>query len=138
MERWLQSAKNRMKTLENPLNLANGHIFVLKYLHRVETCKVNDVAKLLGITSGAATGLTDKLVSLGLIERTRPEEDRRVVLLSLTESGKETIESTWKQRHEWFTSIVGQLEESQVDVILDAFKLLFHLLEDKQEQNKEV
>lgn len=141
MEKWSQRARNRLKTLEYPLNLGNGQISVLMYLNRVETCKVNDVAKLLGITSGAATGLTDKLVALELIDRTRQEEDRRVVLLTLTAKGKAIIDQIWNQRKEWFAGIVGQLEESQVDVILEAFKLLYDLIQDKQdqqEQNKEV
>ncbi|WP_218163138.1 MarR family winged helix-turn-helix transcriptional regulator [Paenibacillus sp. BC26] len=131
MERFAQRARNQIKMLENPFNLANGHVFVLMYLRRTEICRVNDVVKLLGITSGAATGLTDKLVALGLIERTRPEDDRRVVQLSLTEKGKETVEHIRKQRMEWFTSLVGQLEEDQVDLITDAFKLLLQTLEEK-------
>lgn len=139
MERWFQRAKNRMKTLENPFNLANGHIFVLMHLYRVGTCKVNDAARMLGITSGAATGLTDKLVTLGLVARTRQEEDRRVVKLSLTAQGKETVEQTWKQRREWFTSIVGRLDDSQIDIVLNAFTLLYRMLDDNQDQqNKEV
>ncbi|MBB6734151.1 winged helix-turn-helix transcriptional regulator [Cohnella sp. CBP 2801] len=138
MEQWSQKAKNSLKSLENPLHLANGQIFVLMYLQQIESCRVNDVAKILGLTSGAATGLTDKLVALGLVERRRLEDDRRVVRLSLTETGKETIKQVWKQRNEWFTDIVGQLEESKLDVILNAFRLLIQVFDDKLEQNKEV
>ncbi|MBM7564082.1 MarR family winged helix-turn-helix transcriptional regulator [Paenibacillus sacheonensis] len=127
-----------MKTLENPLSLGNGQISVLMYLNQIKTCKVNDVAKFLGVTSGAATGLTDKLVALELIERTRQEEDRRVVLLTLTAKGKAIVGQIWNQRKAWFTGIVGQLEESQLDVVLEAFKLLYDLIQDKQDQNKEV
>ncbi|NBD23134.1 MarR family winged helix-turn-helix transcriptional regulator [Paenibacillus glycinis] len=138
MERWSQKAKNSLKTVENPLHLANGQIFVLFYLHHAETCRVNDVAKILGITSGAATGLTDKLTALGLVERARQEDDRRVVRLSLTAKGKETVTLTRQRRNEWFTGIVGQLEESKLDVVLDAFKLLLDALDDKSTHNKEV
>lgn len=138
MEQWAQKVKNSMKLLENPFQMANGQIIVLMYLHHAETCRVNDVAKVLGITSGAATGLTDRLVALGLIERTRLDDDRRVVQLSLTAKGKETIEQTREQRHKWFTGIVGQLEESKLDIILDAFKLLLQLLDDKSYKNREV
>ena len=80
---------------------------------------------------GAATGLTDKLTALGLVERARQEDDRRVVRLSLTAKGKETVTLTRQRRHEWFTGLVGQLEESKVDVVLDAFKLLLDALDDE-------
>ncbi|MFC4807703.1 MarR family winged helix-turn-helix transcriptional regulator [Paenibacillus sp. GCM10023250] len=140
IQRWSQRAKNSLKTVENPFQLANGQIIVLMYLQRNGACRVNDVAKLLGITSGAATGLTDKLVGLGLVERTRQETDRRVVLLSLTEKGAETIDIIWQQRTEWIAGIVGQLDEGKIDVVLEAFGLLLQALESQYtpEPNKEV
>ncbi|MBO7742789.1 MarR family transcriptional regulator [Paenibacillus sp. MWE-103] len=140
VQRWGQRAKNSLKTVENPFQLANGQIVALMYLQRNGACRVNDVARILGITSGAATGLTDKLVGLGLVERTRQENDRRVVLLSLTEKGAETINMIWEQRSEWFAGIVGQLDEAKIDVVLEAFGLLLQALESHQtpEPNKEV
>ncbi|WP_308639457.1 MarR family winged helix-turn-helix transcriptional regulator [Paenibacillus silvisoli] len=131
MERFAHRAKKRMKALEHPYSLASAHIFILMYLNNTDACRVNDVVKFLGITSGAATGLTDKLVSLGLIERTRPEDDRRVVLLSLTEKGKEAVGIIRKQRMEWFTDLVGQLDEEKLDLVLNAFNILLDVLEEK-------
>ncbi|RAP76045.1 MarR family winged helix-turn-helix transcriptional regulator [Paenibacillus montanisoli] len=131
MERFAHRSKKRMKALEHPYNLANGHIFILMYLNNTELCRVNDIVKFLGVTSGAATGLTDKLVSLGLIERNRPEDDRRVVQLSLTDKGKETLEIIRRQRMEWFTDLVGRLEEEKLDLVMDAFTILLDVLEEK-------
>ncbi len=47
-----------------------------------------ELSKLLGIDTGLMTRMLDKLEAKGLIMRTRDAEDRRVVNLSLTNSGK--------------------------------------------------
>ncbi len=47
-----------------------------------------ELSKLLGIDTGLMTRMLDKLEAKGLIMRSRDAEDRRVVNLSLTSSGK--------------------------------------------------
>lgn len=46
------------------------------------------VAKTLGVTTGTLTISVNSLVKKGLVERSRSEEDRRVVLVSLSEKGE--------------------------------------------------
>lgn len=50
--------------------------------------KTSEVSEYFGVTSGAATGIADKLETLGLIDRHRSDTDRRVVTLALSEKGK--------------------------------------------------
>ncbi|MNG36910.1 hypothetical protein D3C84_1240980 [compost metagenome] len=52
-------------------------------------------------------------------------------MLSLTEKGKETVGIIRKQRMDWFTDLVGQLEEEKLDLVLNAFNLLLDVLEEK-------
>jgi DNA-binding MarR family transcriptional regulator len=47
-----------------------------------------ELSKLLGIDTGLMTRMLDKLEAKDLIVRSRDDEDRRVVNLSLTSSGK--------------------------------------------------
>ncbi|MBN3778950.1 MarR family transcriptional regulator [Burkholderia sp. Ac-20345] len=49
------------------------------------------LAKLVGVDSGRMTRLLDVLTSRGLVERARSDKDRRVVEVSLTQEGWETI-----------------------------------------------
>lgn len=52
---------------------------------------VTDVNRELGIRSGAATRLVDRLVSRRLLRRCRSGTDRRVIGLELTDEGQATI-----------------------------------------------
>jgi DNA-binding MarR family transcriptional regulator len=132
IEQLVQNLKFHSKSADTPYNLASGHIFVLSYLYRETKCRSTDIARILGITSGAVTGLTDKLTAHGLIERHRPEDDRRVVQLSLTEQGRETVEVLRSRRVKWFTELLGHSDESGVDEIVDGIKRLLRLFDQKQ------
>ena len=55
--------------------------------------KSSDLAQQLSVSFAGMTYLSDKLVELGLIERIRGGEDRRVVMLSITDKGRERIDT---------------------------------------------
>lgn len=53
---------------------------------------MSSVAKILDVTMGTLTISVNSLVKKGFVQRVRSEEDRRVVLVSLTDSGKKAYE----------------------------------------------
>lgn len=66
-----------------------------RILHKLDSLgpqKASVLAEALCITSGAITGVSDKLVTEGYAKRYRDERDRRVVYLEITDKGKEMIE----------------------------------------------
>jgi len=73
-------------------DLSPVQFFLLKFVHRRGICTPSEIAGEFGITLGAVTGLIDRLLKTGLIRRGRSDEDRRLVLISLTDSGKEIID----------------------------------------------
>lgn len=50
-----------------------------------------EVARRLGVTTAAATGIVDRLVSHGHAERRAREDDRRRTDVEVTESGREEV-----------------------------------------------
>jgi len=52
---------------------------------------IKDLAETLLLTHHAAVQLVDRLTKAGLAERTQSQEDRRVVLLTLTPQGDELV-----------------------------------------------
>ena len=53
-----------------------------------ESKNMSTVAKTMSVTVGTLTIAINHLVKKGYVERTRSEEDRRVVLVSLSEKGE--------------------------------------------------
>lgn len=72
------------------LGMTHGRLLII--LAESGPQKASALAEQLSITSGGVTGIADRLIELGYVERERGTEDRRVVLLKLTEEGREMIE----------------------------------------------
>jgi len=73
-------------------------MYFLKLLEREDTLTPSEIAEQFGITLGAVTGFIDRLYKLGLITRTRSEEDRRLVLIQLAPEGVALLQ-TFEQQH---------------------------------------
>jgi DNA-binding MarR family transcriptional regulator len=85
-ERWAESH-----------GLSEGRMGVMFRLYRGGDCALGDLAGSLDTTPRNVTGLVDHLERDGLVERVPDPDDRRSVRARLTASGRERIESIWKE-----------------------------------------
>lgn len=72
------------------LSIAQAHVLATLQHHGALT--VGALAESLEITAPTATGIVDRLVERDLVERVRSEEDRRVVQVSLSDTGRRVLE----------------------------------------------
>jgi DNA-binding MarR family transcriptional regulator len=83
--RSIESVRSRIATAEQ---LGNTHVRALARIaeHGPQTPKA--LAASLQLSTGAVTPLIDKLVDMGMIERSTHATDRRSFMLSLTDRGR--------------------------------------------------
>lgn len=114
----------------------NATQFKLLYtLHSSGSLKVSEIAELLGLTSGAVTGITDKLAADGLISRERASNDRRVVFIALTPSGEKLVDRVVETHQEIFSSFFHALPEEDIQHLRRIFsKLIANMEEGKLEK----
>lgn len=74
-------------------DLTMSQFRMLLTLNKEGAMKAIELADILCLTPGAITGMTDKLEEHGWVARERSDEDRRVVLIQLTEAGEELVRS---------------------------------------------
>ncbi|WP_179233054.1 MarR family winged helix-turn-helix transcriptional regulator [Paenibacillus rigui] len=87
--------KQTLQTMNADNQFSNSSLAVIFQLEH-KSMKMNDIADYLCITLGAATSLVDKLERQNIVSRIRSEEDRRIIYVELTPTGKETILSIRK------------------------------------------
>ncbi|TFG02711.1 MAG: MarR family transcriptional regulator [Promethearchaeota archaeon] len=73
-------------------------IFLLNYIGKHPNCSMSEIIKFLNLIPSAATRRVDKLVKIGLVNRTNDEEDRRIVNLNLSKEGIELYKNFFKRR----------------------------------------
>jgi len=70
-------------------DLALKHFVILDMLRERGACKMSDLSEALNLTMSAVTGIVDKMVGMGLVQRERSKEDRRVVMVELVGKGRD-------------------------------------------------
>ncbi len=93
-------------------------------LHRKGMAGVSDMGDDLGVTSAAASQMIERLVLLGLLERSEDPHDRRVKQIALTPHGKELIEHSMQARHQWVEELTRVLSPEQQEQVIAALDLL--------------
>ncbi len=81
---------------------------------------MSEVSRHLMVSNGAITGLVDKLESSGLVVREDHAQDRRTVVVRLTEQGRSQFRRMARRHEEWIVSLVGDLSrEAQSELLRD-------------------
>jgi DNA-binding MarR family transcriptional regulator len=89
-----------------------------------------DLSRNLYMTPANITGVIDRLEKKGLVERTRQQVDRRVALISLTESGKELSQQLPDPIENKLISGLENLASEQVQALGEAMKQIIDLIGD--------
>ena len=76
------------------------------------------------VTSGTMTNRVDRLVARGLVERRPDPDDRRGVLVSLTASGRRTVDAALDELLVHEREILGALDNASAAQLADALRTL--------------
>ena len=82
----------RLETELKPIGLNLSRHRALSVISTLQPCTMSELADFSAVDRTTLTRTVDQLVDSGLVERTTPREDRRQVLLTLTEQGRTTCQ----------------------------------------------
>lgn len=77
------------------VGITEVQLMILYTLCKKENIRLNDLAEKLNLSNSNVSGTVDRLVSAGLVARETSKEDRRAVILSLTDKGRQTIKEAF-------------------------------------------
>lgn len=110
------------------IDISVNDMHVIEAIGLEKENRSSSVAKRLSITMGSLTKAIDGLTDKGYVIRTRSEEDKRVVLLTLTEKGKKAYKHFRNFHEELIHQIMAQLSETEQKVLAKALgKLAVYL-----------
>lgn len=114
--------------------ISGSQAIILEKLAAEGPQKATDLADALYITSGAVTGLSDKLIMGGYANRNRAEDDRRVVYLEITEKGNDILETVRKQRKELIDTLFNGLPEADLHHLIRIYREILSNIEKRQKE----
>lgn len=102
------------KKMTHNLSYTQFKVMFMLQNENAEKRKVSELAESIGLTPGAITGVVDKLLAEGYVNRERALDDRRVVYVELTAKGKELIAEVLETQGEMISQFFNVLPEEDI------------------------
>ncbi len=122
--------------LDLDLNFSKMELLSLLMVERRGEISMSEMAEAMNMPMSTATGIADRMVRKGLLKRERTETDRRMVVLGLSEQGREVI-AHWK---EVVSRYLNQIEEALTDeekkLLFKVFIKVISILKQKSEKSE--
>lgn len=118
----------------NVKNLSYTEMHTISAIGENSSKSMSEVAKELGITVGTLTIAINNLVKKGYVSRTRDELDRRVVLITLTDKGKEVCRIHDEFHTEMVKATIDGLTKEEEEFLVKALYKLEYFLKEKGEE----
>ena len=98
-------------------DVTTNDMHVIEAIGMGEAKNMTSVARSLDVTTGTLTIAVNNLVKKGYVDRARSEEDRRVVLISLSEKGKKAYLHHRDFHDRMINAVVEELTEEEQQVL---------------------
>jgi DNA-binding MarR family transcriptional regulator len=98
-------------------NVSFPQFFLLAYLSSEESLTMSDIAKKMGHSTAAATGLVDRLEKLSYVERVHAAEDRRKILVRITGKGVDLVSKMRAEIANDLADILANLDEDEAETV---------------------
>lgn len=90
------------------------HLNVLFLLEHDGPLPMRSLAEAMDVSQASATGIVDRMEQRGLVERRRDETDRRVVLVAVTDGGRNLIAGMVAQRRDHMAQMLETFTDEEL------------------------
>jgi DNA-binding MarR family transcriptional regulator len=79
---------------------------------------LGELSQRMMVSNGNVTGLVERLLDQGLIDRRPSPKDRRAQIVSLTTEGRRSFRAMARANGEWIGGMLSDLSSSDIDALL--------------------
>lgn len=112
-----------------PLRLTMPQVKVLHVLSRCGRVSAGELADILGVSAPTVSDLVERMASMGLVQRERGQTDRRVVHLSLTPAGEETLRRVRQEHWAFLRELLEDMSPPDRDALGRGLRALWKVAE---------
>ena len=111
------------------LNLTIPQLKSLFFIANRGSTNFTKLASALGVTPSNVTGIVDRLVEQGLVSRQENPEDRRMLMLRVTDKGEAIIANLRERRASHISEILTHLSLEELNSVFKGLGLLVQAAE---------
>jgi DNA-binding MarR family transcriptional regulator len=114
-----------------PGNVSFPQFFLLAYLDQKEVLTMSAIAKKMGHTTAAASGLVARLENLGYVVRSSAREDRRKVMVCISPKGSALVRRIREEMVGNLVKILQHLEPDEQKAWLHIYSKIYDFCQSK-------
>ncbi len=118
------------------LNCSKNEVLIFWLLYRKKEVNMSEIAEYIHVPLNTATGIVGRMEKSGLVERTRSEEDKRIVLIRFSHKGMTQFQRLVGELMTYAMQILGALTPEEQKLLESMMTKVKEVL--KQEKKKEV
>ena len=118
----IMAVEGRALITEEFSDITNNDMHIIEAVGIGDPRNMSTVAAKLMVTVGTLTTAVNSLVKKAYISRVRSEKDRRIVLLSLTDKGRQAYDHHRKFHEDMIHAVMKDLSEEEANVLVKALK----------------
>ena len=103
--------------------VSDTQCFVLVEIGRKANISVKELAKILRLDKSGISRTVEELVQKGYVERKPSKEDRRYVVLNLTDKGNERFNKIEHDMDQKFKTILDRIPEDKRSQVIESLQL---------------
>lgn len=89
---------------------------------------MNGLSETMALANSTMTRMVDQLVQKGLVQRKPDDEDRRIVLVGLTEQGQDLRRTLEQNLHQFFGQVAARIQDNERPLVLHALEQVTNLV----------
>ncbi len=128
IRRVFQVVNEQSKKAEHQTGLTGPQLWAIKTIAQGAPIMVSEIASRMHLHPATVVGILDRLEIRGLVQRVRSKEDRRVVRVELTASGKDLVRKSPEVAQGLLVSGLEKLKTANLKNIATSLDLLVEIL----------
>jgi DNA-binding MarR family transcriptional regulator len=117
--------------------MSKQELFTIMTVVRMKEATMGQLSENMNFPMSTATGIVDRLVKKGYMERGRSETDRRIVVISLTEKGKEFVAAVKEMIFSYIRRADEVLDDEEWETIIRIVGKVTAVLQKPAEESRQ-
>jgi len=129
IRRIIHAIELHSRRLVENVGLTGPQLAVLRKAAQLRRTPIGGLARAVHLSQPTVTGILDRLERRGLLQRTRDEQDRRAVNISITTSGQELLDRAPSLLQDHFRTELDKLQDWERTLMLSILQRIAAMME---------
>jgi len=127
----IQAIDMNSKKLVKRVGLTGPQLVILQEISSLGEVTAGEIAQAVSLSQATVTGILERMEKRGLITRQRSDKDKRRIMVSITENGKQVLKDAPPLMQEAFVDSFTNLQEWEQNMILSSLQRLVSIMDAK-------